>query len=124
VRLPAGEDICYATANRQRAVKALAPRADLVLVIGADNSSNSQRLKEVAAAHGTRGHLIPDASHLRPEWFEGVRTVVVTAGASAPEVLVRGVVDRLRELGATEVLEDVLVPENVRFPLPAAVARV
>lgn len=122
VALPAGEDICYATANRQRAVKALAPAADLVLVIGAENSSNSQRLKEVARAHGTRGHLIPDADLLRPEWFEGVRTVAVTAGASAPEVLVKGVIARLRELGATSVEEEALVTENVRFPLPAAVA--
>ncbi|MEY2742045.1 MAG: hypothetical protein RIS21_413, partial [Planctomycetota bacterium] len=80
---PAKDDICYATQNRQSAVKQLAPRCDLVLVIGSDNSSNSQRLKEVAIQHGTRAHLVSDKDGLQPEWFDGVASVLVTAGASA-----------------------------------------
>ncbi len=120
-RLPKRDDICYATQNRQSAVKDIAPRADLVIVIGAENSSNSQRLKEVALGMGSRAHLVPDAAHLRPEWFTGVQTVAVTAGASAPEYLVRELIDRLREFGADEVEERVLVREDVRFPLPPEV---
>jgi 4-hydroxy-3-methylbut-2-enyl diphosphate reductase len=120
-RLPKRDDICYATQNRQSAVKALAPRSDLIIVIGAENSSNSQRLKEVAIAQGTPAYLVPDADHLRPEWFQGVKTVSVTAGASAPDVLVQELVARLQDLGATEVSEHVLIHEDVNFPLPPEV---
>jgi 4-hydroxy-3-methylbut-2-enyl diphosphate reductase len=117
VRLPGKEDICYATQNRQTAVKVLAARSDVVLVIGAENSSNSQRLKEVARVSGARAHL-------EKSWFEGVSTVGITAGASAPEVLIEGLVEKLREWGATEVEEAVVVIEDVRFALPAQVLQV
>jgi 4-hydroxy-3-methylbut-2-enyl diphosphate reductase len=119
---PAKDDICYATQNRQSAVKQLAPRCDLVLVIGSDNSSNSQRLKEVAIQHGTRAHLVSDKDGLRPEWFDGVASVLVTAGASAPENLVRELIERLcADFGGRDVEEAVLIEENVRFALPSEV---
>jgi 4-hydroxy-3-methylbut-2-enyl diphosphate reductase len=118
---PRKDDICYATQNRQAAVKALAPESDLVLVIGAENSSNSQRLKEVALARGTPAHLVSDASRLDPAWFVGVRRVTVTAGASAPEHLVQELLEKLRLLGADAVSEFVHVEEHVRFPLPPEV---
>ncbi len=118
---PRKDDICYATQNRQAAVKALAPESDLVLVIGSENSSNSQRLKEVALARGTRAHLVSDASGLDPAWFDGVQRVTVTAGASAPEHLVRELLERLRDFGADAVTEFVQVEESVRFPLPPEV---
>jgi 4-hydroxy-3-methylbut-2-enyl diphosphate reductase len=125
VELPAKDDICYATQNRQSAVKTLAEKVDLMLVIGSDNSSNSQRLKEVAQTQGRRAYLVEDRSKLRPEWFEGVRSVAVTAGASAPEILVRELIDCLVErFGGTDVEEVRLVEENVRFALPAEVAPV
>ena len=117
--LPAKEDICYATQNRQSAVKILASRSDVVLVIGSENSSNSQRLKEVARTNGARAYLIPDAGHLERSWFDGVETVGVTAGASAPETLVEDLIRRLREWGATEVEETVVVREHVRFAMPS-----
>jgi 4-hydroxy-3-methylbut-2-enyl diphosphate reductase len=123
VELPAKDDICYATQNRQSAVKTLAGKVDLMLVIGSDNSSNSQRLKEVAQTHGRRAYLVEDRRQLRPEWFEGVRSVAVTAGASAPEVLVRELIDCLVErFGGKDVEEVRLVDENVRFALPPEVA--
>lgn len=119
---PTKDDICYATQNRQSAVKQLAPRCDLVLVIGSDNSSNSQRLKEVAVQHGTRAHLVPDKDALKPEWFHGVKSVLVTAGASAPEVLVRDLISRLcNDFGGRDVEEAILIEENVRFALPPEV---
>lgn len=119
---PKADDICYATQNRQAAVKTLAQEADLVLVIGAENSSNSQRLAEVARDLGTAAHLIPDATHLDPAWLDGVSTVAVTAGASAPEVLVQALVDRLVELGENATVEErEVMPENVHFPLPPEV---
>lgn len=118
---PRKDDICYATQNRQAAVKALAPDSDLVLVIGSENSSNSQRLKEVALARGTRAHLVSDASQLDPTWFDGVGRVTVTAGASAPEHLVQDLLERLRAFGADTVTEFVQVEESVRFPLPPEV---
>ncbi len=118
---PRKDDSCYATQNRQAAVKALAPESDLVLVIGSENSSNSQRLKEVALARGTRAHLVSDASGLDPAWFDGVQRVTVTAGASAPEHLVRELLERLRDFGADAVTEFVQVEESVRFPLPPEV---
>ncbi|MSR74214.1 MAG: 4-hydroxy-3-methylbut-2-enyl diphosphate reductase [Planctomycetes bacterium] len=120
-RTPRKDDICYATQNRQAAVKTLAAEADLVLVIGAENSSNSQRLKEVALARGARAHLVSDASRLDPAWFVGVRHVVVTAGASAPEHLVQGLLAKLQEFGAGVATEYVEVEEDVKFPLPPEV---
>jgi 4-hydroxy-3-methylbut-2-enyl diphosphate reductase len=123
VESPAKDDICYATQNRQSAVKLLAEKVDLMLVIGSDNSSNSQRLKEVAMTQGRRAYLVEDKNQLKPEWFEGVRSVAVTAGASAPEVLVRELIDCLVErFGGRDVEEVRLVEENVRFALPVEVA--
>jgi 4-hydroxy-3-methylbut-2-enyl diphosphate reductase len=123
VRTPTKDDICYATQNRQNAVKAIAQVADLVLVVGAASSSNSNRLVEVARAVGARAVLIEDADGLDPAWLDGVRAVGVTAGASAPEALVRAVLDRLRELGCGDVEETSLVDENVRFTLPPELRR-
>ncbi len=120
-RTPRKDDICYATQNRQAAVKTLAANAELVLVIGAENSSNSQRLKEVALARGARAHLVSDASRLDPAWFVGVQHVVVTAGASAPEHLVQDLLEKLKDFGAGTVTEYVEVKEDVKFPLPPEV---
>ncbi|WP_225204889.1 4-hydroxy-3-methylbut-2-enyl diphosphate reductase [Novosphingobium huizhouense] len=115
---PRAEDICYATSNRQAAVKAIAPRCQLVLVIGAPNSSNSLRLVEVAEREGARSRLIQRAAEIVPEWLDGVETLGLTAGASAPEVLVREVVERLREW--REVSEETIVSaeEHMVFKLP------
>jgi len=119
---PSTKDICYATQNRQRAVRELANLVDVILVVGAHNSSNSNRLRELAGEMGIRGYLIADASLLDAAWVKGVRAVGVTAGASAPEVLVTEVVDRLKELGATEVELLAGVEENVRFKMPPELA--
>ena len=116
---PAKDDICYATQNRQNAVKAIAKDAEVILVIGAANSSNSIRLTEVAEDAGRRAYLINDASEITPSWFEGVRCVGVTSGASAPEHLVQEVVATLKRLGAAQVEEWELVREDVNFGLPA-----
>ena len=115
---PRGEDICYATSNRQQAVKDIAHRCDAVLVIGAPNSSNSVRLVEVAEREGTRARLVGRASDIDIDWLEGVRTLGITAGASAPEILVREVVDRLSE--HFDVREDEMegVQERMVFKLP------
>jgi len=115
---PRSDDICYATQNRQSAVKALAGDCQLILVIGAENSSNSKRLVEVARTLGCESHLIPEASAVDPAWFEGVEVVGVTSGASAPEWLVDELLDALRERGASEVREVQVVPEDVHFSLP------
>jgi 4-hydroxy-3-methylbut-2-en-1-yl diphosphate reductase len=115
---PRSDDICYATQNRQSAVKELAEQCQLILVIGAENSSNSKRLVEVARAMGCASHLIPEASAVDPAWFEGVDTVGVTSGASAPEWLVDELIDALRERGASEVREVQVIPEDVHFSLP------
>ena len=115
---PRKDDICYATQNRQDAVKQLAPQCDLVIVVGSPNSSNSNRLREVAAKRGTPAYMIDSADELRAEWVAGKRQVGVTAGASAPEALVREVVARLKELGAGEVRELGGVVETIVFPLP------
>ena len=123
IRTPSKDDICYATQNRQNAVKAIAQRSDLVLVVGTASSSNSNRLVEVAESLGARAVLIEDARGLEPAWLAGVRAVGVTAGASAPEALVRGVLDRLRELGCGEVEEVSIVTEHVRFTLPPELRR-
>jgi 4-hydroxy-3-methylbut-2-enyl diphosphate reductase len=119
---PKGEDICYATSNRQAAVKAIAPRSDLVLVIGAENSSNSQRLKEVAAREGARAQLIQRAALIDWAWFEGVATLGLTAGASAPEVLVQEVLDALKARFAVSIEEVTTATEEVVFKLPRALA--
>lgn len=116
---PPSQDICYATENRQLAVKAVAPLCELLLVVGSQNSSNSRRLVEVCGNAGVPAYLVDDASEIQPEWLSGVTTVSVTAGASAPEVLVQGVVDHLRaqyQFGAIEEME--LKDEDVRFNLP------
>ncbi|MBI2319511.1 MAG: 4-hydroxy-3-methylbut-2-enyl diphosphate reductase [Betaproteobacteria bacterium] len=115
---PKKDDICYATQNRQDAVKLIAARCDLVIVVGSPNSSNSNRLREVAQSRGTEAYLIDDAAQLRPEWLAGKARVGVSAGASAPEVLVQEVIGRLRELGAKRVTQLSGIEENVVFPLP------
>jgi 4-hydroxy-3-methylbut-2-enyl diphosphate reductase len=115
---PPKDDICYATQNRQNAVKAIAREAEVILVIGAKNSSNSIRLTEVAQDASRKAHLINDASEINPAWFKGVRCVGVTSGASAPEHLVLEVVEALKRLGATQVEEWDLVREDVNFGLP------
>jgi 4-hydroxy-3-methylbut-2-en-1-yl diphosphate reductase len=115
---PKSDDICYATTNRQIAVKQLAREADLVLVIGSTNSSNSQRLVDVTRELGTASHLIDNASQVREEWLDGVETVGVTSGASAPEELVEELVSFFRERGADDVSELRTVDEDVRFMLP------
>lgn len=119
---PKKDDICYATQNRQDAVRELAGRCDLVLVVGSPNSSNSNRLKEVAALSGVPAFLVDNAGQIEAEWLRERRAVGVTAGASAPDVLVRQVIDRVRELGAESVEELAGIPENVSFPLPKALA--
>jgi len=118
VREPKKQDICYATQNRQDAVKVLAPAVDVVIVVGSPTSSNSNRLRELAERLGAAAYMIEGAHALQPEWFEGRPRVGVTAGASAPDILVRQVIDRLRELGATSIRSIDGVVENVRFPLP------
>ena len=119
---PKKDDICYATQNRQDAVKAMVPRVDTVIVVGSPNSSNSNRLREVAANRGVPTYLIDHAGELRPEWVAGKLRVGVTAGASAPEVLVQQVIARLKELGALGVSELSGIVENVTFPLPKGLA--
>lgn len=119
---PKGEDICYATSNRQTAVKAIATQCQLVLVIGAENSSNSQRLREVAAREGARAYLIQRASFIDWRWFEGVTTLGLTAGASAPEVLVQEVLDALKERYDVAIEEVTTATEEVVFKLPRALA--
>ena len=117
---PKKDDICYATQNRQDAVKLLVKQCDVVVVVGSPNSSNSNRLREVAANVGVPAYLVNDASGLQPEWFAGKARVGISAGASAPESLVQGVVARLREMGAGSVTELQGIRENVVFPLPKA----
>jgi 4-hydroxy-3-methylbut-2-enyl diphosphate reductase len=119
---PPAQDICYATENRQQAVKHIAPRADLLLVVGSDNSSNSRRLVEVGENAGLPGHLIDDEMQIQAAWLEGVQTVAITAGASAPEVLVQRVIGRLRQLDFRNVQEVEVIEEDVRFALPPELA--
>ena len=118
IKGPAAQDICYATENRQTAVKHVARDADLLLVVGSNNSSNSNRLVEVARNLGTRAYLIENFRAIAPEWLESLKTVAVTAGASAPECLVEEVIEYLRQQGFGEVQEVEVMPENVRFGLP------
>jgi 4-hydroxy-3-methylbut-2-enyl diphosphate reductase len=115
---PKKDDICYATQNRQDAVKMLVRQCDAVVIVGSQNSSNSNRLREVAANVGVPAYLVNDASELRPEWFAGISRVGISAGASAPEVLVQGVISRMEELGGEKVVELQGIVENVVFPLP------
>ena len=118
VREPKKQDICYATQNRQDAVKVMAPQVDVVIVVGSPTSSNSNRLRELAERLGTPGYMVDAAEDLKAEWLEGRPRVGLTAGASAPDVLVQAVIDRLREFGATTVRSLPGVEEHVRFPLP------
>jgi 4-hydroxy-3-methylbut-2-enyl diphosphate reductase len=115
---PRHDDICYATQNRQDAVRELAQRCDLVLVVGSPNSSNSNRLRELAERDGVEAYLIDGADEIEPSWIQGKRRIGVTAGASAPDVLVDGVIQRLRVLGAASVAELQGEPENMVFALP------
>ena len=119
---PKKDDICYATQNRQDAVKFMAPQCDLVIVVGSPNSSNSNRLREVAQSRGTEAYMVDNAGELRPEWLAGKKRIGVTAGASAPEVLVEAVVARLKELGALRVTALPGIEEDVVFSLPRALA--
>ncbi|MFE1763856.1 4-hydroxy-3-methylbut-2-enyl diphosphate reductase [Streptomyces angustmyceticus] len=119
---PHGDDICYASQNRQNAVKSLARAHDLVLVVGSRNSSNSLRMVEVAREHGCAAHLVPDASHLDESWLRTATTIGISSGASAPEILVRGLVDRLAALGYTDVQVDTGATEDIVFALPARLA--
>ena len=118
VREPKKQDICYATQNRQDAVKVLAPAVQVVVVVGSPASSNSSRLRELAQRLGTEAYMVEGAQDLKPEWFAGRKRVGLTAGASAPDVVVQQVIARLRELGATTIRKMDGVVENVRFPLP------
>ncbi|HEV2645085.1 MAG TPA: 4-hydroxy-3-methylbut-2-enyl diphosphate reductase [Acidobacteriaceae bacterium] len=120
---PAAQDICYATENRQVAVKNVAHGADLVLVVGSKNSSNSNRLVEVSKNLDTNSYLIDSADSIEPKWLEGINTVAVTAGASAPEVLVQDVVNYLQQMGYGSVDEVEVMPENVRFGLPPEIVQ-
>ncbi len=119
---PKKDDICYATQNRQDAVKALARQCDVVIVVGSPNSSNSNRLREVAQNQGVPSYLVDDASELKPEWVAGRGVVGVTAGASVPDVLVRNVAEKLRGMGADTVEELSGISEKVVFPLPKGLA--
>jgi len=115
---PPSDDICYATQNRQSAVKVIAPKCDVVIVVGSQNSSNSVRLAEVAFEGGTRSHLIDDATELDPQWVAGVETVGVTSGASVPDSLVQGLLASLAELGFDEVETVSTIEESLVFALP------
>jgi 4-hydroxy-3-methylbut-2-en-1-yl diphosphate reductase len=115
---PRTDDICYATTNRQMAVRQMARECDLVLVIGSRNSSNSNRLVEVARDHGAESHLIDNATQVREEWLEDKRVVGITSGASAPEQLVQGLVEFFRSRGTTDISEFEVIQEDVRFMLP------
>ncbi len=118
IKGPKKDDICYATQNRQDAVKVLAQQCEVVIVVGSPNSSNSNRLREVAQKHGVVAYMVDNATYLETSWFENINRVGVTAGASAPEVLVQAVVDRLKEMGATEVIHLTGIEERVVFPMP------
>ncbi|MBB4223918.1 4-hydroxy-3-methylbut-2-enyl diphosphate reductase [Variovorax guangxiensis] len=118
VREPKQQDICYATQNRQDAVKIMSPQVDLVIVVGSPTSSNSNRLRELAQRLGTQSYMVDSAAELKPGWFEGKARIGITAGASAPEVLVREVIDRVRALGAVSVRKMDGIEETIKFPLP------
>lgn len=119
---PKKGDICYATTNRQEAVKFMAPQVEIVIVVGSPNSSNSNRLREVAEKKGATAYMVDNASQIDPAWLTGRTRIGVTAGASAPEVLVQAVIDRLKELGAKSVRPLSGVEENITFPMPKGLA--
>ena len=123
VKGPELSDICYATQNRQNAVRSLAEKVDVILVVGARNSSNSARLQEVGEMSGVDAYLIQDANEISPEWFANSSDIGVTAGASTPEILVQGVLDRLRSLGVNHIEEMEGVSEDITFKLPASLLR-
>ena len=118
VRVPKMQDICYATQNRQDAVKIMSPQVDMVIVVGSPTSSNSNRLAELASRLGTESHMVDSADELQDAWFEGKTTIGLTAGASAPEILVNQVIKRIKELGAVSVRKMDGVQETMKFPLP------
>ena len=118
VREPKQQDICYATQNRQDAVKVLSPQVDVVIVVGSPTSSNSNRLRELAAKLGTTAYMVDSADELQGEWFKGRSRVGLTAGASAPEILVQQVIDRIKALGAVSVRSMAGIEETIKFPLP------
>ena len=118
VREPKQQDICYATQNRQDAVKVMSPQVDLVIVVGSPTSSNSNRLRELAQRLGTESYMVDSAAELQPAWFEGKTRIGLTAGASAPEVLVHEVIDRVKALGAVSVRKMDGIEETIKFPLP------
>ena len=120
---PKKDDICYATQNRQESAKSLAEQCDFIIVVGSPNSSNSNRLREVAAARGVEARMVDSAAEIESSWVEGKARVGITAGASAPEVLVEQVIDRLKALGVSVVRQDQGSPENVTFPLPLELQR-
>jgi 4-hydroxy-3-methylbut-2-enyl diphosphate reductase len=119
---PRKDDICYATQNRQDAVKTLARQCDVVIVVGSPNSSNSNRLREVAQHQGVSAYMVDNAAELDPAWVAGRQTIGVTAGASAPEVLVRQVIEKLQQLGAKSVTQIDGIAEKVVFPLPKSLS--
>ena len=123
VKGPELSDICYATQNRQNAVRSLAEKVDVILVVGARNSSNSARLQEVGEMSGVDAYLIQDANEIAPDWFANSSNIGVTAGASTPEILVQGVLDRLRSLGVNSIEEMEGVSEDITFKLPASLLR-
>ncbi|APW37105.1 4-hydroxy-3-methylbut-2-enyl diphosphate reductase [Rhodoferax koreense] len=118
IREPKQQDICYATQNRQDAIKVMSPQVDIVIVVGSPTSSNSNRLRELAEKLGTPAFMVDSAEELQPAWFEGKTRVGLTAGASAPEVLVKQVIDRIKALGAVAVRKMDGIEETVKFPLP------
>nr|WP_315186384.1 4-hydroxy-3-methylbut-2-enyl diphosphate reductase [uncultured Albidiferax sp.] len=118
IRAPKMQDICYATQNRQDAIKIMSPQVDIVIVVGSPTSSNSNRLRELAEKLGTEAYMVDNAEELVPAWFEGKTRVGLTAGASAPDVLVQQVIDRIRALGAVSVRKMEGIEETVKFPLP------
>jgi 4-hydroxy-3-methylbut-2-en-1-yl diphosphate reductase len=118
VRVPKMQDICYATQNRQDAVKIMSPQVDMVIVVGSPTSSNSNRLAELASRLGTESHMVDNADELQDAWFVGKTTIGLTAGASAPEILVNQVIKRIKELGAVSVRKMDGVQETMKFPLP------
>ena len=118
VREPKQQDICYATQNRQDAIKVLSPQVDVVIVVGSPTSSNSNRLRDVAAKYGTPSYMVDHADELQPQWLHGKSRIGLTAGASAPDILVQQVITRLREMGAVSVRTLAGIQETVKFPLP------
>ncbi len=118
IKSPKQQDICYATQNRQDAVKFMSPQVDLVIVVGSPTSSNSNRLRDVSAKFGTPSYMVDDATEIQAEWFEGKSKVGLTAGASAPDILVQAVIAKIRELGAVSVRQLEGQQETIKFPLP------